>query len=652
MSIALPSAYRPVIAIWSVAFLSTAIAFVILSLPAITVTVLMGSLILATLVGVADYIAARFGHQGVMSAAPTLIITGVAMASWPLTPIAVLSGTAVAAAVCRQHPNVVFRRLGARLLIVAVITPIYDLMHNPDVLPFSTGLGVLSLLIISGCVYTLEYSIAAGRDIRKFVAEIRSGKLSALRWYIIVMVPLGGILALLWAINPWMFFLGLAPLFVAQHVFRIQADFEQTTVDLSQIAQQREDIARRLERLLSLTTTIIGTRNVQKMLELICERLAGLLDAPYGWVVLFDERDQPQLKASYNLDLPEEVRFNEPDSYAFLLKPVVVTLLTDERQQGLAPMVLQEQATRWSGVLTIPLTTEHGVLGAICLVFEQLRGLEADEQRILTSFARQASMMLENAQLFDEVHQQQAELVQSSKLAALGTFSAGIAHEFNNLLGGIIGYAELGKRVRKLAEKNEALDVIMQSCWRGSSITRSLLTFAREERPRRELANITETINETLTLVAPNLRKDKVKLVREIDAVPDTVCDVGQIAQVVLNLVTNARDAMKPDGGTLTVSLQEQYRMIELQVSDTGCGIPKEMQDKIFDPFVTTKGTPGKSHTSGTGLGLSISYGIVQEHGGVIKAQSVAGQGTTMIVSLPITSEIPQNDEEEVLTRP
>ena len=130
------------------------------------------------------------------------------------------------------------------------------------------------------------------------------------------------------------------------------------------------------------------------------------------------------------------------------------------------------------------------------------------------------------------------------------------------------------------------------------------------------------------------------------------MCDVGQIAQVVLNLVTNARDAMKPDGGTLTVSLQEQYGMIEMHVSDTGCGIPEEIQDKIFDPFVTTKGTPGKSHTSGTGLGLSISYGIVQEHGGTIKVQSVVGQGTTMIVSLPIVTEIPQHDEEEVLTRP
>lgn len=453
MSIALSSAYRPVIAIWSVALLSTAIAFVVLSLPVITLTALMGGLILALLIGIADYVAVRFGHEGVMSAAPTLMITGVAITAWPLTPIAVLTGTAVATTVCRQWPKAAFRRLGARLLIVAIITPIYDLLHSPGALPFSTGLGMVSLFLISGCVYMLEYSIAANRDIRNLVTDIRSGKLSALRWYIIAMVPLGGILALLWAINPWVFFLGLAPLFVAQHVFRIQADLQQTTVDLAQLAQQREILTKRLERLLSLTTTIIGTRNVQKMLELICERLAGLLDAPYGWVVLFDERDRPQLKASYNLDLPAIAAFDEPESYTALLKSGMVTLLTDERQQGLAPIDLRDQAARWSGVLTIPLTTEHRVLGAICLSFDQLRGLEADEQRILTSFARQASMMLENVQLFDEVHQQQAELIQSSKLAALGTFSAGIAHEFNNLLGGIIGYAELGKRVRKLAEK-------------------------------------------------------------------------------------------------------------------------------------------------------------------------------------------------------
>jgi signal transduction histidine kinase len=105
---------------------------------------------------------------------------------------------------------------------------------------------------------------------------------------------------------------------------------------------------------------------------------------------------------------------------------------------------------------------------------------------------------------------------------------------------------------------------------------------------------------------------------------------------VVLNLITNARDAMKPLGGTLTIGLCERRGWLELSVSDTGSGIPEEIRDKIFEPFVTTKGALGGSQTPGTGLGLSVSYGIVQEHGGTITVESVTGRGTTLTVRLPI----------------
>ena len=130
----------------------------------------------------------------------------------------------------------------------------------------------------------------------------------------------------------------------------------------------------------------------------------------------------------------------------------------------------------------------------------------------------------------------------------------------------------------------------------------------------------------------------RVELVRQVEPVQSTICDLGQLAQVVLNLITNARDAMKPLGGTLTVSLCERRGWLELSVSDTGSGIPEEICDKIFEPFVTTKGALGGSQTPGTGLGLSVSYGIVQEHGGTIAVVSAIGRGTTMTVRLPIVS--------------
>lgn len=114
------------------------------------------------------------------------------------------------------------------------------------------------------------------------------------------------------------------------------------------------------------------------------------------------------------------------------------------------------------------------------------------------------------------------------------------------------------------------------------------------------------------------------------------MCDSGQIAQVLLNLITNARDAIGQNGGRITVSLRQCGAYVELGVSDTGEGIPEHVRDRIFEPFVTTKGALGASNTPGTGLGLSVSYGIVKDHGGDIRFETEIGIGTTMIVRLPI----------------
>jgi signal transduction histidine kinase len=386
---------------------------------------------------------------------------------------------------------------------------------------------------------------------------------------------------------------------------------------------------------------VIGTLDVQRMLEILCGRLAAMLDAPAGWVVLLDETGRPQLMTSHNLPDGEQgqLALTSPQAYTTLLDRGRVLLVTDDRCEALAPSALAGDTPRWSAVLSIPLLAEKQVLGTICLAFDRLRGLDADEQRVLTSFARQAAVSVENARLFDELRRKQNELIQSSKLAAVGTFAAGIAHEFNNLLGSMLGYAELGHSVNDLEEKNRSLDVVIQACRRGRSITRGLLTFARRQEHHRALADLSDAIDETLTLVEIDLRKSHIEIARQVEPVPPTICDLGQLSQVVLNLITNARDAMKPQGGTLTIGLRERRGWLELSVADTGSGIPEEIRDKIFEPFVTTKGALGGSQTPGTGLGLSVSYGIVQEHGGTIEVASADGRGTTMIVRLPIVNE-------------
>lgn len=329
----------------------------------------------------------------------------------------------------------------------------------------------------------------------------------------------------------------------------------------------------------------------------------------------------------------------------------VATIIALARQQPLLHVYRESfRQVSWVYLITMPVGAVLAalwvsspwlvVLGVIPLIMAQ-RSYQALAAWQVESRRSQA-LAAEQTHLVAELREKQDELVRSSKLAALGTFSAGIAHEFNNLLAGILGHAELGLLSDNPAEKDESLQVAVNTCLRGRSITKGLLTFARRSDPQRSLSQIREVVDETLQLVERELAKQNIRIERRFSPVPPTVCDQGQIAQVLLNLVTNARDAMAGmGGGSIVVGLEQQGDQIELAVADTGCGIAPELIDQIFQPFVTTKGALGGSTTPGTGLGLAISYGIVQSHGGSISIQSKVGHGTTLFVRLPIVGEHP-----------
>jgi signal transduction histidine kinase len=248
---------------------------------------------------------------------------------------------------------------------------------------------------------------------------------------------------------------------------------------------------------------------------------------------------------------------------------------------------------------------------------------------------RRQELAEERARLAEELHRQEVELARSARLAALGTFSAGIAHEFNNMLTAVIGHAQVGQLATTPADKDEALGVIARVSQRATSITNSLLTFARRREPELRLASLQGAIADTVALVAHDLRRDKVALVQQIDELPPVMCDPGQICQVLLNLITNARDAMREQGGgTLRLALAAAGGQAILTIADDGPGIAPEVLDKLFQPFVTTKAT-------GNGLGMSICYGIVESHHGKIAIASTLGQGTTVTIRLPLHGEAP-----------
>jgi len=256
------------------------------------------------------------------------------------------------------------------------------------------------------------------------------------------------------------------------------------------------------------------------------------------------------------------------------------------------------------------------------------------------------------------------QLIQSEKLSAIGQLVAGVAHELNNPLTSVSGYAQLMLRDTTLnADSRADLEQIHAQAERAARIVRNLLIFAREHKPERTSVAVNDVLRSTLALQAYQLRVDNIGVSLELDPdLPVTTADPHQLQQVFLNLITNARYAMVSKGGRGTLTLRtsvQPYRpetdmlnvpaepVIQVEVVDTGVGISEHDLAKIFNPFFTTKPVG-----QGTGLGLSICFGIVQEHGGQIWAESQLGSGTRVFVTLPIRAPSPTIAEPPVQTPP
>jgi two-component system NtrC family sensor kinase len=227
-------------------------------------------------------------------------------------------------------------------------------------------------------------------------------------------------------------------------------------------------------------------------------------------------------------------------------------------------------------------------------------------------------------------------LAQAEKLASIGQLASGVAHEINNPLGVIQCYADLIARARQDdVQLQSDVDIIRKHTDQCKNVVKALLNFARAAEPQRTRVNITDCIEDVLSVLQLQIEKDEVAIRRRYDPhLPMIDIDPDQMRQVFMNLLINAHQAIAKPGTIFIATSRAADDRIEVTVRDTGSGIPKSNLEKIFDPFFTTK-----ESDQGTGLGLSVSYGIVKQHDGEILVESTAGQGTTFTVILPIHAE-------------
>jgi len=269
-------------------------------------------------------------------------------------------------------------------------------------------------------------------------------------------------------------------------------------------------------------------------------------------------------------------------------------------------------------------------IGFIPLKSEQVCTIE--ENNFMEAVAKKIAYIIDRKEAFDKKKILEEQLRHADRLATIGQLAAGIAHELNNPLGDILGFAQLACKYPDLNEDvYQDLVKIVKSTLYAREIIKKVLYFGRQTHPREAKTDLNKLIGEWMDFFESRCAKSGIQIVVDMDEnLPIVNGDPAQLNQVLINVVVNAIQAM-PSGGTLTIKTMRKRDRASIIVQDTGQGIEEENKDKIFLPFFSTKEVD-----EGTGLGLSVVYGIVNEHGGSIEVSSKKGHGSTFDIMLPI----------------
>jgi signal transduction histidine kinase len=255
-----------------------------------------------------------------------------------------------------------------------------------------------------------------------------------------------------------------------------------------------------------------------------------------------------------------------------------------------------------------------------------------EERSLINMVAREIAILIERCEAEETKAKLQEQLRHADRLATLGQLAAGVAHEINEPLANILGFAQLARKAPRLPNQaGDDLEKIVKNCLFAREIIHELLTFARQMTPEMTRVKLNQVVTSGLYFLESRCAKAGIAVVRTLDPhLPEILADSSQLQQVIVNLVVNAVQAM-PNGGTLAIETQRAGGCVLLVVRDTGGGMPEAVLKNLFTPFFTTKDVD-----QGTGLGLAVVHGIVSSHGGTIRVESKVGRGTCFEVQLPV----------------
>lgn len=255
-----------------------------------------------------------------------------------------------------------------------------------------------------------------------------------------------------------------------------------------------------------------------------------------------------------------------------------------------------------------------------------------EERNLIDTVAKEVALIIERKQTEHDKEKLQEQLRHADRLATIGQLSAGVAHELNEPIGSILGFAQLVQKYPDLSDQvKKDTEKIMKASLHAREVVKKLMLFARQMPPQKTQVSLNQVVEESLYFLESRCAKEGIKIIRNLSQnIPDITADPAQMTQVFVNIAVNAIQAM-PNGGELTIKTESSGKTISFIVEDTGVGMDEGIVKKIFIPFFTTKEI-GK----GTGLGLPVVHGIVASHGGSIDVKSKVGQGTSFEIRLPV----------------